>query len=162
MARRSDHHESGGGGPLIHSGGHRESPVGFGRQTLTRTKDTGETPPERAEWTPLLHHDLGHDPGMRKRNGSIRPNQPALLILITEGSGQRGPSAGRCPRSPGEQARPSLLSAKEMIMTRSPERHRCSDRKDPDPEVSPPVTLSGRDNSSSGRLRLFYPQLAFC
>ena len=39
MARRSDRHESGGGGPLIHSGGHRGSPVGFGRQTFTRTKD---------------------------------------------------------------------------------------------------------------------------
>ena len=39
MARRSDRHESGGGGPLIHSGGHRGSSVGFGRQTLTRTKD---------------------------------------------------------------------------------------------------------------------------
>jgi hypothetical protein len=48
--------------------------------------------------------------GMRKRNGSIRPNQPALLILTTEGSGQCGPSAGRSPRCPGEQARPSLLT----------------------------------------------------
>ena len=39
MACRSDRYESGGGGPLIHSGGHRGSPVGFGRQTSTRTKD---------------------------------------------------------------------------------------------------------------------------
>jgi hypothetical protein len=39
VARRSDRHESGGGEPLIHSGGHRGSSVGFGCQTLTRTKD---------------------------------------------------------------------------------------------------------------------------
>ena len=38
MACRSDRHESGGGGLLIHSGAHRGSPVGFGRQTFTRTK----------------------------------------------------------------------------------------------------------------------------
>ena len=36
MACRGDRHESGGGGPLIHSGGHRGSPVGFGRQTFNR------------------------------------------------------------------------------------------------------------------------------
>jgi len=39
VACRSDRHESGGGGPLIHSGGHRGSPVGFGRQTSTETED---------------------------------------------------------------------------------------------------------------------------
>src|SRR6266478_85842 len=39
MAGRRDRHESGGGGPLIHSGGHRGSPVGFGRQTSTETED---------------------------------------------------------------------------------------------------------------------------
>ena len=39
MACRSDRDESGGGGPLIHSGGHRGSPVGFGRQTSTETED---------------------------------------------------------------------------------------------------------------------------
>jgi hypothetical protein len=39
VACRSDRHESGGGGPLIHSDGHRGSPVGFGRQTSTETED---------------------------------------------------------------------------------------------------------------------------
>jgi putative transposase len=38
VACRSDRHESGGGGPLIHSGGHRGSPVGFGRQTFNRDR----------------------------------------------------------------------------------------------------------------------------
>jgi len=36
---RSDRHESGGGRPLIHSGGHRESPVGFGWNSVNRTED---------------------------------------------------------------------------------------------------------------------------
>jgi hypothetical protein len=39
VACRSDRHGSGGGGPRIHSGGHRGSPVGFGRQTSTETED---------------------------------------------------------------------------------------------------------------------------
>ena len=39
MVRRSDRRESGGGGPLIHSGGHRESPVGFGWNCFNRTED---------------------------------------------------------------------------------------------------------------------------
>ena len=38
MARCSDRDESSGSGSLIHGGGHRGSPVGFGRQTFTRTK----------------------------------------------------------------------------------------------------------------------------
>jgi hypothetical protein len=64
VARRSDRQESGSGGPFIHSGGHRGSPVGFGRQTLTRTKDptmTDEmmslrapTPICYARWSDLL------------------------------------------------------------------------------------------------------------
>ena len=39
MVCRSDRHESGGGRPLIHSGGHRESPVGFGWNMLNQTED---------------------------------------------------------------------------------------------------------------------------
>ena len=46
MTRRSDRPESGGGGSLIHSGGHRESSVRFGHHNGTQTKDptmTNET-----------------------------------------------------------------------------------------------------------------------
>src|SRR6516162_11755715 len=39
VVRRSDRHESGGGGPLIHSSGHREASVGFGWNCFNRTED---------------------------------------------------------------------------------------------------------------------------
>ena len=39
MVCRSDRHESGGGRPLIHSGGHREASVGFGWNLFNRTED---------------------------------------------------------------------------------------------------------------------------
>ena len=38
MARRSDRHESGGGGSLIHSGGNRVFPVGFRWLTQPRNR----------------------------------------------------------------------------------------------------------------------------
>ena len=43
MGRRSDRHESGGGGPLIHSGGHRGSPVRFGHHNFSLQKVTTMT-----------------------------------------------------------------------------------------------------------------------
>ena len=39
MVRRTDRYEFGGGGPFIHSGGHRESPIGFGWNYFNRTED---------------------------------------------------------------------------------------------------------------------------
>jgi hypothetical protein len=64
VARRSDRQESGGGGPFIHSGGHRGSPVGFGRQTLTpmapspqllpRSRFAGDSPLEEGGFEPSV------------------------------------------------------------------------------------------------------------
>ena len=39
MVCRSDRHESGGGRPPIHSGGHREASVGFGWNLFNRAED---------------------------------------------------------------------------------------------------------------------------
>jgi hypothetical protein len=58
VARCSDRRESGGSGPLIRSGGHRGSPVGFGRQTYTRTKDPTMTD-EMMRFRTLLGEELG-------------------------------------------------------------------------------------------------------
>src|SRR5262249_48872097 len=67
-ARRSDRQESGGGGLLIHSGGHRESSVGFGCQTLQpQTEDPTMTDEmmnlqvllEKSSATELLREMIG-------------------------------------------------------------------------------------------------------
>src|ERR1700737_3542440 len=93
VACRSGRHESGGGGPLIHSGGHRGSPVGFGRQTFNRDRGPDD---DRRDDEPS--HAAGEELGCRfaARDGGFcraAPDGPPGLTRGLTGAahGERSP-----------------------------------------------------------------------